>query len=167
MHDTIFKQTLKWEIEKGTTNNPLDTGGWTNDGITYVFYQNLCRTVLGVSPNKVHFATLTAAEVQAFYTYIWKYCRLDEVENMIVAGCCFDFAFNSGFGKREIQKVLQTYGFKLRADNVFGNISIGILNKAVQERGALKVCLDILDARQRYIESLIEKRPSQEVFRKG
>lgn len=161
----IFQQTYKWE--KGFVNVEHDKGGLTNDGITYKFYVAWCSKVLGFPPNLKHFKKMTMTEKRKFYNHLWERLMLDKVKNPIVAAVCYDFCFNSGMAKREIQKVLQGYGYVLAADNILGPITIGTINRAIQDKGHLVVSLDILNARQQYVESLVERDATQAKFLKG
>jgi lysozyme family protein len=165
--DSIFEQSHKWERENGTTNDPADKGGWTNDGITYKHFYSNCKVVLGVEPTDDRFENMSLDDVKLFYNRIWERMMLDKVDNALIAGVCFDFALNSGYGKREIQEVLMIYGFPIAPDNIFGPKTIAALNKAVIVHGVAKVSKDILDQRLKYVQGLVKKTPSQVRFIKG
>lgn len=167
MESKYFEQSYKWEAEKGLSDNEADKGGITNDGITWKRYEQVCKRVLGVKPTRERFEQLTKQEIKQFYDYSFKQIGFDKIDNKVVAAVCFDFALNSAFGKREIQKVLQGMGYILKADNIFGPVTLRILNRAVRIEGAYNVCWAILVARQRYVESLVVKDESQRVFLKG
>lgn len=167
MTDKIFEQVYKWEAEKGLSDNKNDKGGLTNDGITWDRFKRVCKPVLGCLPTKERFEALTKEDVQAFYKYSFNNIGCDKIENETVAAVCFDFALNSAYGKREIQRVLVGLGYALRTDNIFGPITIRILNNAAKYIGVEKLCLAILAARQRYVEGLVRRDPSQRVFLAG
>lgn len=167
--DKIFEQSYKWEVENGISNNPNDMGGATNDGITWETYLARCQIILNRRPTKANFLKLTKKEVKAFYFYIWKIVKCDQIENTAVAGACFDFALNSEFGKREIQEVLRDdYGYtQVKADNIFGPVTIGAINYAVKQFGAKRVTGDIFDKREAYLRDLVKRKPSQQGFADG
>lgn len=163
--EAIFQQTMKWE--KGFVNDPDDKGGMTNDGITWGHYQAFCREVLNRPPSFKHFKNLSLSDKRAFFNRIWLRMQCDKIKDITVAAVCFDFGVNSGFAKREIQELLQGWGHKFKADNIFGPITIGALNKAVEKMGTEAVVTAILDKRQDYVLSLDDRDPSQTKFIKG
>lgn len=167
MLDSIFQQSLKWEQEKGLSNDPVDKGGLTNDGITWAHYNLLCLKVLKIKPTKEHFTQLREKEIKAFYQYSWNLLGIDDIQNTAVAAVCFDFALNSQFAKREIQKVLIEFDYKLYADNAFGPITIVALNNATAKYGAKRVVAAIMDAREAYLRSLVKRDKTQKKFLKG
>jgi lysozyme family protein len=166
MKDLVLKQTYKWEYDKGVTNNPNDTGGATNDGITYTHYQQYCQEVLGIMPHYEHFKAMSFADIMKFYNRVWVRLGCDKIKNEVLAGLCFDFAFNSGNGKREIQEVLQRLGYKIQADNVFGPQTIMTLNQAFEAYKADLIDL-ILIARLTYVSELVYTRRNQVTFIQG
>lgn len=167
MKKEIFEQSYKWE--KGLVNHPNDKGGWTNDGITIKFYNTWCRVVLNTKPSNEHFSKMKKyPHIFKFYSHLFERVLCHRISNWVVSAICFDFILNSGMARREIQNVLRDIGHtEVIADNIFGAITIGALNEAIEKIGALKICELILDKRQAYIEMLIERDKSQEVFRKG
>ena len=165
--DEIFKQAMKWEFEKGISNNPNDKGGPTNDGVTWAHYQENCERVLNRLPTWKHFITMTAAEIRQFYARIWDKVNCDGIENAAVAFACFDFSVNSKWGKREIQRVLLAQGYDLKADNYFGPVTIAAINDNVFEHGAASLINAIYDARERYLKSLVVGDVTQQEFEKG
>lgn len=166
MKDLIFAQCHKWEYEKGITNNPLDTGGATNDGITYKHYLAYCFEVLGIQPTFEHFKNMTQTEIIKFYERVWVRMGCHLIQNQVLAGCVFDFGFNSGNGKRETQEVLQGLGFSIDADNVFGPKTIATLNYAYRAFGADLVDM-ILIKRLSYVQEVVFKRNNQIAFIQG
>ena len=108
-------------------------------------------------------------DILKFYRRIFNRCQCDKIQNLAVAAACFDFAVNSQYGKREVQRVLRN-GFKkdISADNVFGSLSIAAINDvAATKESAAKLVNAILDARQAYVNRLVEISDSQEKFLKG
>ena len=167
MKELIFAQTLKWEAEKGISDNPNDLGGATNDGITYKHYQAYCMEVLGIVPSFAHFKAMKPQEIMKFYDRIWRRLGLDGVENKVLAGNCFDFAFNSQYGKREIQFVLRDLGYTLIiVDNVFGPATVKALNDAFKQYGTDLIDM-ILMRRLNYLYNFIIRMPNQIEFVKG
>lgn len=167
MTDKTFAQIYKWEAEKGLSDKKNDKGGVTNDGITWVRFQQICKIVLKEEPTRERFEALTRDDIVKFYTFSFENIGCDKIENPLLAGVCFDFALNSSKGKREIQKVLYELGYRLKIDNIFGPITLRCLNKACKAFGALKVCNLILAQRQKYVEMLVERDETQKVFFAG
>lgn len=167
MLDIVFKQVLKWEQEVGNSDALEDTGGLTNDGITWTHYFALCKKVLGKEPSTAHFNSLAENEVRAFYTYSFELINCHLIEDEVVAAVCFDFAKNSLFGKRDIQRLLKKIGYKLNADNVFGKISIAAINDAASVLGASQFVDMILDSRTAYVENIVVRKSSQKRFLRG
>lgn len=168
MDKKIFEQSYKWE--KGLVNNPNDKGGWTNDGITIVFYRRWCKVVLGKEPNDAHFVKLKKyPDIFRFYAHIFERTLCHRIKNPLVASIVFDFVLNSGFARREIQEVLRDdlKFAQVRPDNIFGPVTIGAINDATEKLGDVKLCTLILDKREAYIRWIIQRDPSQRVFEKG
>lgn len=166
MKELIFKQTWKWEYERGISDNPNDKGGATNDGITYDHYTRYCMDVLGITPSYTHFLTMSMVEIFKFYQRIWERMGCHMIRNQVLAGICFDFGFNSGNGKREIQEVLQKLNYKIDADNVFGPATLSALNHAFFVHGEKLIDL-ILVARLTYMADLVYRDMTQIGFIKG
>jgi lysozyme family protein len=164
--ELIFQQTWKWEYEKGITDNPNDHGGKTNDGITFDHYSRHCQEVLGRPPQYSHFLTMSMTEIFKFYQRIWQRMGCHMIKNSVLAGICFDFGFNSGNAKREIQEVLQKLGYKIAADNVFGPATLAALNHAYSVYGEDLIDL-IFIARLNYMSELAYREQSQITFIKG
>jgi lysozyme family protein len=85
---------------------------------------------------------------------------------MMLGIVCFDFCFNSEFGKREIQEVLQKLGYRIASDNVFGSQTYAALNSAFNRYGYNLIDL-ILTARLQYVSELVYRDQSQMTFIKG
>ncbi len=165
--EVIFKQVLKWEAEKGLTNDPDDAGGLTNDGLTWKHYYLLCKRVLNIEPSLAHFEAMPKADISAFYWYSYKESNCAAIEDKLVGAVCFDFAVNSKFAKREIQRLLREVGYDLNADNVFGPLSIAAINQATKRFGTVAFCKMILDKRTMYVNGLVKRKSSQKKFLKG
>lgn len=164
--DIIFSKTYQWEYEKGISNHKNDLGGKTNDGITYDHYLAYCLPVLRRKPTPEHFESLTKGEIMQFYARVWLRMGCDQINNPVLAGICFDFGFNSGFAKREIQEVLIQLGYKIQADNIFGPQTIQALNHAHKLYRYNLIDL-ILSARLTYVTELCYRNITQLDFLKG
>ncbi len=167
MLESVFQQVYKWEKEKGISNDDADKGGMTNDGITIDYYYALCKKVLNMKPTADGFKKLTVEQVRAFYTYSFNYINCHRIIDNIVAAVCFDFAFNSQFGKREMQQLLQKMGYRVVDDNIFGNISIDAINSATKTIGTQKMIDRIMDARIAYLNSIVKRDATQKKFLEG
>ena len=164
--EKFFNISYGWEYEKGISTDPDDLGGTTNDGITLTFFNAHAKEDLGIEPTFDSFKNLTKENIYKFYGAIWTRLKLDTITDPTVAYIVFDFALNSEFAVKEIQKLLQRYGAKLKDDNIIGFITETFINIAIKERTAKTVCTDILQIREDYVRH-IATLPKQEEYLPG
>lgn len=162
----ILNQVLKWEREKGVSNDPADLGGLTNDGITYENYERLAREVLNIAPTVQHFKSMSASEILRFYERSYTRLRMNQLSHPKLRAVAFDFMFNSGFGCREIQEVCNEMGEAIATDNRFGPQTIGALNRLYAIHGDSLIEL-IIAHRITYVKSLVFRMPNQIRFIRG
>jgi lysozyme family protein len=162
----VFKQIEKWE---GTSfeNVDSDLGGITSRGVTFPVYLENCKNVLNKKPTLKHFKILSQEEAFKFYNFIWIKCGLENVENIKVATCLYDFIFNSQYARREIQKFLITKGYKLDIDNIFGKQSFTAINDYVFNNKEKDVLKSFFKVREDYLGNLVKNNPSQQKFLLG
>lgn len=145
---------LKWE--GGFSNHPLDKGGPTNKGITFntfrSFYPGATVEDLKEMTDEQWFSI--------FVTGYWELWRGDEIKNQSVANIVVDWAWASGpiTAIKQVQRLLG-----IPADGIVGPQTLAAINHTNQQ----ELFNDIKAARFRFIERIIEKNPSQDVFRKG
>lgn len=137
-------------------NDPADTGGTTNAGITYKVYSQRCGRLYGVLPSMTHFKKLTEKEVFIFYHDIWEKYELDTLpENM--AYLIFDFVVNSGQAVMLIQKYLNENGEKITIDGNWGKNTILAMQNVISRVGERAVYSEIILVRIAYVNSLVAK----------
>lgn len=153
-----FEKALSFvlEAEGGFVNDPSDSGGATNKGITQAVFNAFRRGKPFLSVRSI-----TDEEVREIYLRnYWNLCKCDEMPDEL-ATVVFDTAVNAGC-KRAI-KILQAC-LDVTADGIFGvesaNAVINILdlkdfvNKYLSERSA-------------FYQRLAETQPEKKKFLKG
>lgn len=166
--DTALQHTLG--IEGGYTDDPRDSGGKTNYGIT----EQKARNWGYIGPmNELP----KALAVQIYRTDYWDAIQLDRVADISpsVARELFDTAVNCGVGRpiHFLQRALNVLNRSaadypdLTQDGVIGANTLAALRAFLTRRGNMgeKVLLAALNAQQAmfYIE-LAERRPKDEAF---
>lgn len=158
------------QIEGGYVNDPSDSGGETNFGITVAVARGSGFTG--------DMRTLTRGK--AFDIYVsryWDALRLDDIEALspLIAGELADTGVNMGVGRaaRFLQRSLnvlnnRSYSYRdLVVDGMIGDASIRALKSYFMIRGAEgeKVLFDMLNALQgAYYVTLAERREKDEKF---
>ena len=97
MFEIAIKKILK--NEGGYVNNPLDSGGETNYGISKKSYPDL------------DIKNLTMLQAKEIYkSDYWDRLRLDHIKNINISSSLFDFAVNVGSyqATKVIQKIVNT-----------------------------------------------------------
>lgn len=138
-NDKYFSKMLDFvfEHEGGYVNHPNDRGGSTNMGVTQTTYDGY-RTQKGLSKRNVK--QLSKEEATEIYHNIYKESGADKISNPRLAMCVFDWANHSGAKNEALQRALKECN--------------GDVNKFIKKRSD-------------FLHKLIEKDPTQEVFRKG
>jgi lysozyme family protein len=151
--DAALERTLKYE--GGYVNNPLDSGGATNYGITQRSYDTF-RATSGKPKQAVDL--ITDDEVRTIYhDDYWKPCNCDGLPDDIAAAV-FDMAVNSGVWNAKI--ALQR-AVRVQADGVVGENTIRAVNAT---QGVL---LAFLKQRAHLIGEILISKPSQAAFAAG
>lgn len=155
----IFIKALIYTLkhEGGWVNDPLDTGGATNYGIT-------------LETAKRH-GVLTEAALkgitQARIAEIYKadYWRFDGIEDQRVATKVFDMAVNMGRATaiRYLQSILNAAGAKLLMDGVYGSLTEAAVNRLSPQYLLTELCCVSED----HYRAIIERRPGAAKFAKG
>lgn len=179
--DLIIPSFLKWETgnsmkksetleqyynrckasKGGVSEDPDDTGGFTVCGITYETYRTYCKVNRKADPTKEQMrAQLTyAVWYDVLKTRFWDKCQGDNIKSQSVAHIVVDWFWGSGFaGLKSLQKCLS-----LTADGIVGPKTLATLNGA----NAKGIFDHIKDARVKYYNSIVEKRPTNKKFLKG
>jgi lysozyme family protein len=152
--DTALKYTLRFE--GGLVNDPVDSGGLTNRGVTQKTY-NEYHTMTGQPMRSVAHISEAEAE-QVYYTLFWHGYKCNEIPYPLNIAV-FDFCVNAGAnGIKVLQKLVG-----VKADGVIGAQTL----KAIFSKDITKLTSDYLDKRKSYYMGLVLRRPSQVRFIKG
>ena len=146
---------LRWE--GGYSNDPDDSGGATNKGITIATF----RHYYGVNATIQQLKTLTDDQWMHIYLCgFWNPFKADNIANQSVANICVDWAWASGTGTaiREVQAILG-----VAVDGVVGAQTLTAINKANQRHLFSK----IQSARLRFVEGVVRRNPRKRKFLVG
>lgn len=142
--------------EGGYVNDPADSGGATNRGITQATY-DLFRDGKDLDRRAVRYATkLETAEI---YEGFWIRCGADRLPaglNLSV----FDFSVNAG-PRRGVGTLQEIVGTKV--DGIVGPKTLA----AVRKLDVLKLISDYAEKRRVFYNSLASRRPKDKKFLKG
>lgn len=131
--------TLRKDIEGGYVNNPNDSGGATNFGITQGVY-NEWRKSKSLPIQSVKY--IAQDEVKdIYYNKYWKVARCDKIPSGNLAVAVFDWAVNSGCSRAvfALQKLLGVASDGIIGPNTIESIKAHIAN---DEEGVVKAYLD-------------------------
>jgi lysozyme family protein len=145
---------LQWE--GGFVNDPLDKGGATNKGVTIATY----RQFYGANATVEQLKNITVAEWNhIFKSGYWDRWRADEIKSQSVANILVDWLWLSGSHAIKLPQEL----LGVVADGVVGAKTIA----AVNARDPRQLFDAIKQRRVEYINTIIQKTPTNERFRKG
>jgi len=152
--DECLKRILKHE--GGYVNDPLDSGGRTNLGVT----QRVWEEWVGHPVSEADMKALTSEKVAPMYKMkYWNpsYCeKLPKGLDYVV----FDFAVNAGTG-RSVKTQQQAIG--VLADGVIGPRTMAAINGANPKDLIAKFS----DARTDFYQGIVARRPDQARFIRG
>ena len=142
--------------EGGYVNDPLDSGGRTNLGVT----QRVWEEFVGHPVSEADMRALTPEKVAKLYKQrYWNpaYCEvLPKGLDYVV----FDFAVNAGTG-RSVKTLQQAIGCV--ADGVIGPKTMAAINGA----NAKDIIAKFSDARTDFYQGIVARKPDQVRFIKG
>lgn len=142
--------------EGGYVNDPADSGGATNKGVTQTTYDSHRRSS-GYDPRDVRF--ITNDEVSSIYEDYWKDSRSAELPaglNLMH----FDFAVNAGIRRAALtlQKILG-----VTQDAVIGPKTLA----AAEEKNDESLISAYASERRAFYNGLAERRPKDKRFLRG
>lgn len=154
----IYKFLPKvFKVEGGYVNDPLDSGGATNKGITLSTF----RSYYGQDKTVTDLKNITTEEAAKIYKdRFWDKCKADSITSQSVAELLVDFAINSGV-KTAAKKIQALVG--VEADGAIGNVSIAAINK----KNPQTLFNELHDVRVAYYKAIVAKKPTQQKFLKG
>ena len=139
--------------EGGYVNDPDDTGGATNKGITQAVYSAYRKK--SKQPEQA-VKLISSMEVESIYFYnYWIDGNCDKLP-LPLALVHFDFCVNAGITQatKTLQRVIKT-----PADGKFGQATIDALNTATANRGVSSLVDAYSDERVAFYITITNKRP--------
>lgn len=144
---------LKWE--GGFVNDPNDSGGATNKGVTLATY----RRYKGKSASVDDLKVITDEEWTAIYKEMyWDKFKADEINSQAVANLIVDWYWMSG--TNAIKYVQRLIGAD--EDGIVGKQTLARLNAKGDG-----LVLDIYNCRKDFYHRIVASRPSQKRFLRG
>lgn len=144
---------LKWE--GGFVNDPNDSGGATNKGVTLATY----RRYKGEDATVADLKAITDEDWNAiFKTMYWDKCKADEIASQAVANLCVDWFWMSG--TNAIKYVQRLIGAD--EDGIVGKQTLARLNAKGDG-----LVLPIYNYRKDFYHRIVASRPNQKRFLRG
>lgn len=146
-----------FKFEGGYVNDPADSGGPTNKGVTL----NTFRSVYGRTKTINDLKHMTENEWRhIFKSLYWDKCKADDIADQSIANMLVDFAWHSGVttAVKKLQKIVG-----VTSDGICGVQTIGAINSryAPETFNLLKA------ARMRYLQGIVKNKHSQARFMYG
>ena len=148
----------KWE--GGYVDDPDDTGGATNMGVTMATYEAYCRKKGYPRPTKCRLKAMSDATwKEIFKTMYWDKCQGDRINSQSVANMLVDWYWCSGNkAAKKTQKVLG-----LKQDGIIGPLSIAAINS----KSPLPLFGMIAEERRAFIRNIVESNPVKRKYLRG
>lgn len=162
LFNTWTSHVLRWE--GGYVNDPADSGGETNRGVTWEYFQEVARPALGISPSKSAFLQLQPVQVMQILSHFWNTSEAYKINDQALAVSYADAAWHSGkyTATWHLQQAINQAGSRIGIDGDFGGET---------ERGANQVGGKALPAflaiREDFYRRLAVSRPKDQKFLKG
>lgn len=152
----IFEQAKK----TGFANDPDDAGGATMCGITIATYQAYCRKKGYPVPTVTRLRNITYEQWRdVLKTLFWDRWKADEIISQPLANILVDWVWASGVSGIKIpQRILG-----VNQDGLVGAKTIAALNASDPKR----LFDEIHNARIKFVEDIVRRKPSQNKFIKG
>ena len=169
VYTNAIKYTL--DFEGGLSDNPNDSGGITNHGVSLAFASSTGNRKLfdkdhdgDIDRNDIKLLT-TEDAIEAFKIYFWDPIDLDDLDSEKKAFLVFDANVNHGLGNSipMIQRTCNKLGYKLDIDGKYGPKT----KCALEECDEYDFCNTFLDVRENFYYKIVERRSSQKVFLRG
>jgi lysozyme family protein len=153
---------LKWE--GGLSKHPRDSaarhplpdgsGYHTHKGITWrVFCSQYGNSEQAVN----RFYKMTHDDFRGIYKLYWNGVKADSISSQILAEYVTDFAWGSGVAgaSRQVQKWLNSQGYKVGVDGKIGNQTVTAINQLIEDKGQ-RIAFESLDAHRRHFLSRLK-----------
>ena len=112
-------------------NDPIDSGGATNKGVTLNTYKHYCKLHKMKTPTVADLKAITDDTVMAILKeFFWDEMRADDIANQSIANLCVNTLWGSGTGYiRTIQGVLG-----VKQDGIVGPVTLAKINGWVSQK---------------------------------
>ncbi|SCZ72788.1 MULTISPECIES: glycoside hydrolase family 108 protein [Photorhabdus] len=139
--------------EGGYVNDPDDSGGETNMGITFNTWKAYAMSDLGIEPSSENLKHLTKDQAEIiYYNHYWEPRGFCKIENSKIALMIYDWTITSGKAIKETRKLINSEFYsKLPISNSIDDDMIHSIN-AIEGQG--NFLQRLADVRKRYYESL-------------
>ncbi len=154
----LAKILFKWE--GGFVNDPADSGGPTNMGVTLNTWKELGYDIDGNSVIDINdIRKLTIIDATKVLRIVWDRWQADKIRSQSVANILVDWTWMSGkWGIVIPQRLLNVI-----ADGIVGPLTIAAVNAADPRTFHQKIWSE----RRNYIDSIIASNPSRAKFKHG
>ena len=144
---------LKWE--GGFVNDPNDSGGATNKGVTLATF----RKYKGASATVDDLKAITDEDWTAIFKQMyWDKCRADNIASQAVANLIVDWYWMSGTNAiKYVQRLIGT-----TEDGIVGKQTIALLNAKGD-----RLAPHIYNYRKDFYHRIVANRPTQKRFLRG
>lgn len=152
---------LKWEGR--WANDPADTGGATNMGVTLATWRAYGYDKDGdgdIDEDDLRLITEEDAIERILKPYFWDAFLADSISNQSVANICVDWGWGSGT-KKAIRKVQRLLG--VTVDGIVGRQTLAAINNADQR----DLFNRIKAARLAFVEAVAKNEPQKKKFLRG
>lgn len=145
----------KWE--GGFVNDPSDSGGATNKGVTLSTF----RSFYGSNKTVEDLNKLSDTQwLHIFLNGYWNKCQASNINNQSIANIFVDWAWGSGpvTAIKQVQKIVGT-----DVDGIVGQKTLDAINK----KDPQTLFNAIKKARIEFVENLVKQRPKDAKFLQG
>ena len=145
--------------EGGLSDNKADHGGLTNYGLTFDLFKIWAESI-GLPKTKEALKSISIQDAKEIYFQaFWMKMKGNDWKDQQLANIVFDGFVN--MGNRSIKMIQKEAG--IEADGIIGDRSLMVINRA-----NAKLLFDgYKDARIKFYNDLVARKPDQKVFLKG
>ncbi len=155
---------LKWEA--GYVNDPDDSGGATNRGVTFKTFKSLSLNVLGIQPTEYNFRKLSKDQAARIFQYYWNVAtNINSIKSQAISEVITSWFWGSGqLGLINFQKMLKyDFGKNISIDGKIGNETTEAINSLNEK----KLFSKAVENREKFFRELAQKRPKDQKFLEG
>ncbi|QXE07345.1 chitinase (plasmid) [Paraburkholderia sprentiae WSM5005] len=152
--------------EGGYVNNPADTGGATNKGISWPVWQAHAQEDTGVAPTLNNLIHMTDEQAKKIYLMrYWEPRGFCKIQNIKTALMVYDWTITSGGAIGKVKKVLNDYFNKsLHLNSTMDQLMVDAINSVADQNVLIE---KIAESRRAYYTALTVGHPSQLQFLAG